>query len=114
LWNSIHPFAPANQREGYTQMLTELESYLCEITGFAAVSLQPNSGAQGEYAGLMAIRNYLIANGQGHRNIVLIPSSAHGTNPATAVMAGWKIVVVKCDANGNIDLNDMREKAVVA
>lgn len=113
LWNSIHPFAPANQREGYTQMLTELESYLCEITGFAAVSLQPNSGAQGEYAGLMAIRNYLIANGQGHRNIVLIPSSAHGTNPATAVMAGWKIVVVKCDANGNIDLNDMREKAVL-
>ncbi len=111
LWNSIHPFAPADQREGYTQMLTELETYLCEITGFSAVSLQPNSGAQGEYAGLMAIRRYLVDKGQGHRNIALIPSSAHGTNPATAVMAGWKIVVVKCDANGNIDLNDMREKA---
>jgi glycine dehydrogenase len=111
LWNSIHPFAPANQREGYSQMIAELEAYLCEITGFAAVSLQPNSGAQGEYAGLMAIRGYLIAKGEGHRNIVLIPSSAHGTNPATAVMAGWKIVVVKCDENGNIDLKDLREKA---
>lgn len=113
LWNSIHPFAPSDQCEGYKQVLDELEAYLCEITGFSAVSLQPNSGAQGEYAGLMSIRRYLIDNNQGHRNIVLIPSSAHGTNPATAVMAGWKIVVVKCDANGNIDMNDMQEKAVL-
>ena len=111
LWNSIHPFAPASQTAGYAQIIKELEAYLCEITGFAAMSLQPNSGAQGEYAGLMAIRGYLEATGQGHRNVCLIPQSAHGTNPASAVMAGWKIVVVKCDENGNIDMNDLKAKA---
>ncbi len=111
LWNSIHPFAPESQTAGYRQIITELENYLCTITGFAAVSLQPNSGAQGEYAGLMAIRAYQISIGQGHRNVVLIPQSAHGTNPASAVMAGWKIVVVKCDENGNIDLHDLKHKA---
>lgn len=111
LWNSIHPFAPADQTAGYQQIIRELENYLCEVTGFAAVSLQPNSGAQGEYAGLMAIRGYLIARGEGHRNVCLIPQSAHGTNPASAVMAGWQIVVVKCDEHGNIDLADLRAKA---
>ncbi|MBK9402620.1 MAG: aminomethyl-transferring glycine dehydrogenase [Bacteroidetes bacterium] len=111
LWNSIHPFAPVDQAQGYAQIIEELEAYLCEITGFDAVSLQPNSGAQGEYAGLMAIRGYLEAKGEGHRNVCLIPQSAHGTNPASAVMAGWKIVVVKCDENGNIDLTDLRTKA---
>ncbi len=111
LWNSIHPFVPAEQAQGYAQIIRELEAYLCEITGFDAVSLQPNSGAQGEYAGLMAIRGFLEAKGEGHRDICLIPQSAHGTNPASAVMAGWKIVVVKCDENGNIDLADLRQKA---
>ncbi len=111
LWNSIHPFAPVDQAQGYAQIIQELEAYLCEVTGFDAVSLQPNSGAQGEYAGLMAIRGYLEAKGQGHRNVCLIPQSAHGTNPASAVMAGWQIVVVKCDENGNIDLNDLKAKA---
>ncbi len=111
LWNSIHPFAPSSQTQGYQQIIRELEAYLCDITGFSAVSLQPNSGAQGEYAGLMAIRGYLIAKGEGHRNVCLIPQSAHGTNPASAVMAGWQIVVVKCDENGNIDLADLRAKA---
>ncbi len=111
LWNSIHPFAPVDQAQGYAQIIRELEAYLCEVTGFDAVSLQPNSGAQGEYAGLMAIRGYLIAKGEGHRDVCLIPQSAHGTNPASAVMAGWKIVVVKCDDNGNIDLHDLRTKA---
>lgn len=111
LWNSIHPFAPSSQTQGYAQIIRELEAYLCEVTGFDAVSLQPNSGAQGEYAGLMAIRGYLEAKGQGHRNVCLIPQSAHGTNPASAVMAGWQIVVVKCDDNGNIDLADLRAKA---
>lgn len=111
LWNSIHPFVPLDQAAGYQQMIKEFESFLCEITGFDAVSLQPNSGAQGEYAGLMAIRGYQIAKGEGHRNIVLIPQSAHGTNPASAVMAGWSVVVTKCDENGNVDINDLREKA---
>lgn len=110
-WNSIHPFAPADQVPGYRQIITELEQYLCTITGFDAVSLQPNSGAQGEYAGLMVIRAYHIANGNAHRNVVLIPQSAHGTNPASAVMAGMKVVVVKCDELGNIDVNDLRAKA---
>ncbi len=111
LWNSIHPFAPLSQTQGYMQIIRELEEYLCKITGFDAVSLQPNSGAQGEYAGLMAIRGYLIAKGQGHRNIVLIPQSAHGTNPASAVMAGWHVVVVKCDESGNVDFADLTHKA---
>jgi glycine dehydrogenase len=111
LWNAIHPFAPVDQTQGYQQILSELESYLCQVTGFDAVSLQPNSGAQGEYAGLMAIRGYLIAKGEGHRNVVLIPQSAHGTNPASAVMAGWQVVVTKTDENGNVDIVDLKDKA---
>ncbi len=108
----IHPFTPADQVKGYAQVIKELEEYLCEITGFAGVSLQPNSGAQGEYAGLLVIRAYHHDRKDYHRNVVLIPSSAHGTNPATAVMCGMKVVVVKCDENGNIDINDMKEKAI--
>jgi len=107
----LHPFAPADQTRGYRQIFKELENYLCEITGFAACSLQPNSGAQGEFSGLMVIRAFHEANGEGHRNITLIPSSAHGTNPASAVMAGMKVVVVKCDEKGNIDVEDLRQKA---
>ncbi|TAH42875.1 MAG: glycine dehydrogenase (aminomethyl-transferring) [Bacteroidetes bacterium] len=110
-WNSIHPFAPLDQTEGYQQMIKELQDYLCRITGFDAVSLQPNSGAQGEYAGLLVIRAFHHSQGQSHRNIVLIPSSAHGTNPASAVMAGMKVVVVKCDDHGNVDIADLRKKA---
>lgn len=108
---NMHPFAPLEQAQGYAQIITEFEGYLKEITGFAGVSLQPNSGAQGEYAGLMVIRKYQEDKGESHRNIVLIPQSAHGTNPASAVMAGLKVVVVKCDENGNIDISDLREKA---
>ncbi|MGB2554793.1 MAG: aminomethyl-transferring glycine dehydrogenase, partial [Flavobacteriaceae bacterium] len=111
-WGNIHPFAPLDQVSGYTEVLNALEDYLTEITGFAATSLQPNSGAQGEYAGLMTIRAYHKANGDEHRTICLIPSSAHGTNPASAVMAGMKVVVVKTDERGNIDLEDLKEKAV--
>ena len=110
-WSNIHPFAPAEQTKGYAQMISELEKYLCEITGFAAMSMQPNSGAQGEYAGLMVIRAYHISRGDHHRDVALIPSSAHGTNPASAVMAGMKVVVVKCDEHGNIDIADLRAKA---
>jgi len=108
---SIHPFAPVDQTQGYQQLFTDLDAHLSEITGFAKVSLQPNSGAQGEYAGLMTIRAYHIHNGDANRNIVLIPSSAHGTNPASAVMAGMEVVVVKCDEKGNIDLEDLQLKA---
>lgn len=111
-FNSIHPFVPAEQAEGYTILINELEKSLCEITGFAAVSFQPNSGAAGEYAGLLVIRAYHCDRGEGHRNVCLIPSSAHGTNPASAAMAGMNVVVVKSDQNGNIDLTDLREKAV--
>ncbi|MBV8391024.1 MAG: aminomethyl-transferring glycine dehydrogenase [Mucilaginibacter sp.] len=111
-FSKMHPFAPADQVGGYMQVFDELNNWLSEITGFAAMSLQPNAGAQGEYAGLMVIRAYHHDRGEGHRNIALIPSSAHGTNPASAAMAGMKIVVVKCDENGNIDVNDLREKAV--
>ena len=110
-WNSLHPFVPTDQAAGYMQVIEELEKDLAEITGFAATSLQPNSGAQGEYAGLMVIRAYHQANGDYHRNIALIPSSAHGTNPASAVMAGMKVVVVACDGQGNIDVDDLRAKA---
>ena len=110
-FGNIHPFAPKNQVNGYTQMINELNDWLCEITGFSAMSFQPNSGAQGEYAGLMVIRAYHESRGDAHRNIALIPSSAHGTNPASAVMAGMKVVVTKCDENGNIDLADLRAKA---
>lgn len=110
-WYHLHPFAPLYQAKGYQEMFRKLENYLSEITGFAATSLQPNSGAQGEYAGLMVIREYLRAKGEGHRNICLIPSSAHGTNPASAAMAGMKIVVTKATEEGNIDVEDLREKA---
>lgn len=110
-WSKIHPFAPADQTAGYGQIIKELSEYLCEITGFDACSLQPNSGAQGEYAGLLAIRNYHLANGDAHRDIILIPISAHGTNPASAVMAGMKVVVVKALENGYIDVADFKAKA---
>ncbi|GEL11909.1 glycine dehydrogenase [Flavobacterium glycines] len=111
-WNSIHPFAPVEQAEGYITMLKKLEDQLSIITGFAGTTLQPNSGAQGEYAGLMAIRAYHISRGEGYRNVCLIPSSAHGTNPASAAMAGMKIVVTKTTPEGNIDVEDLREKAI--
>ncbi|TVZ58879.1 glycine dehydrogenase [Flavobacteriaceae bacterium MAR_2010_105] len=110
-WGNIHPFAPLKQARGYQQVLKELEDQLTEITGFAATSLQPNSGAQGEYAGLMVIKAYHESRGDLHRDICLIPSSAHGTNPASAVMAGMKVVVTKSTAEGNIDVDDLREKA---
>ncbi|MDA8738628.1 aminomethyl-transferring glycine dehydrogenase [Luminiphilus sp.] len=106
----MHPFAPAEQVKGYTAMLNELSQWLTECTGYDAMSLQPNSGAQGEYAGLMAIRRYHRARGEAHRNICLIPTSAHGTNPASAVMAGMKVVLVACDDNGNVDMHDLKEK----
>jgi len=108
---NIHPFAPAHQVQGYKAMLTELSAWLSEITGFDAASLQPNSGAQGEFAGLMTIRAYHESRGDHHRNITLIPSSAHGTNPASAVMAGQKVIIVGCDEDGNIDINDLKQKA---
>lgn len=110
-FGGLHPFAPADQTLGYQQILEELSNYLCAITGFTACSLQPNSGAQGEYAGLLAIRAYHEDKKQSNRNIVLIPISAHGTNPASAVMAGFKVVVVKCDEAGNIDVADLKAKA---
>lgn len=110
-FSNIHPFAPVNQAAGYHEMLRQLEKDLCEITGFHAMSMQPNSGAQGEYAGLMVIKAYHESNGEGDRNICLIPSSAHGTNPASAVMAGFKVVVTKCDDAGNIDIEDLRKNA---
>jgi len=109
---NLHPFIPAWQAEGYHEIFRELSSALCEATGFEAVSLQPNSGAQGEYAGLMTIRAYHQHRGDHHRNIALIPSSAHGTNPASAVMAGMHVVVVACDEMGNVDFNDLRTKAI--
>jgi glycine dehydrogenase len=109
-WANLHPFVPLDQVEGYHIMLKELEDYLTEITGFAATSLQPNSGAQGEYAGLMTIRAYHQSRGEDHRNICIIPASAHGTNPASAVMAGMKVVVTKTDEKGNIDVIDLEEK----
>ena len=110
-FSAIHPFAPADQAEGYQELIKNLEKDLCEITGFAGFSFMPNSGASGEYAGLMVIRAYHESRGEGHRDIALIPSSAHGTNPASAVMAGMKVVVVKCDENGNVDIADLRVKA---
>ena len=112
-WNNIHPFAPLDQAQGYQEMLTKLEQQLNIITGFAGTTLQPNSGAQGEYAGLMVIRAYHQSRGDYHRNIALIPSSAHGTNPASAAMAGMHVVVTKTLDNGNIDIDDLREKAIL-
>ena len=110
-FSRMHPFAPASQTEGYRQVCSELEAALCEVTGFAAVSLQPNSGAQGEFAGLAVIRAYHQARGDGHRDVVLIPASAHGTNPASAIMAGFRVVVVGTAANGNVDVADLKAKA---
>jgi glycine dehydrogenase len=110
-FSSIHPFAPVDQTLGYREMIDELEQWLAEVTGYDAVSMQPNSGAQGEYSGLLAINRYNQSIGQGHRNICLIPTSAHGTNPASAAMAKMQIVLVNCDENGNIDIADLREKA---
>ncbi|MCI0482222.1 MAG: aminomethyl-transferring glycine dehydrogenase, partial [Candidatus Dadabacteria bacterium] len=110
-FSKLHPFAPAGQTRGYLRIFRELERYLSAITGFPAVSLQPNSGAQGEYTGLMVIRAYYRDRGEGQRNVALIPSSAHGTNPASAALAGMKVVVVDCDERGNIDLGSLREKA---
>ena len=111
-WGNIHPFVPLNQAEGYQEVLKKLEQQLNIVTGFAGTSLQPNSGAQGEFAGLMTIRAYHLANGDAHRNICIIPASAHGTNPASAVMAGMKVIVTKTAENGNIDVDDLREKAI--
>jgi glycine dehydrogenase len=112
-WNSIHPFAPIEQAEGYQIMLKKLEQQLNVVTGFKGTTLQPNSGAQGEYAGLMAIRAYHLSRGDHHRNVCLIPASAHGTNPASAAMAGMEIIVTKTMENGNIDVEDLREKAIL-
>lgn len=115
-WNefaNIHPFVPVEQAAGYQEIINDLDKSLSEITGFAKMSFQPNSGAQGEYAGLLVIQAYHQSRGEGHRNIALIPTSAHGTNPASAAMCGLRIVLVKCDEKGNIDVNDMREKATL-
>ena len=109
-FNAMHPFAPLDQCQGYQQMFEELEDMLCDLTGFTAFSLQPNAGSQGEYAGLLVIRKYQEVCGEGHRNVCLIPASAHGTNPASAVMAGLKVVIVACDAYGNVDLQDLTSK----
>ncbi|MDR3375155.1 MAG: aminomethyl-transferring glycine dehydrogenase [Ancalomicrobiaceae bacterium] len=111
-FGSLHPFAPADQAKGYAELISTLEGWLAEITGYDAVSLQPNSGAQGEYSGLLAIRGYHHARGEANRDVCLIPASAHGTNPASAQMAGMKVVVVACDQNGNIDMSDLEAKAV--
>ncbi|MBR0780828.1 aminomethyl-transferring glycine dehydrogenase [Bradyrhizobium iriomotense] len=110
-FGSLHPFAPREQAKGYHALFARLEKWLCDITGYDAISLQPNSGAQGEYAGLLAIRGYHAARGESHRKICLIPSSAHGTNPASAAMVGMDVVVVACEKNGDVDVNDLRAKA---
>src|SRR5207253_1872593 len=108
---NLHPFVPRAQAAGYAEMIAALEQRLCDITGYDAFSFQPNSGAQGEYAGLLAINAYHRSRGQAHRNICLIPASAHGTNPASAQMASMEVVGVRCDENGNVDVEDLREKA---
>ncbi len=110
-FSAMHPFAPLDQTQGYQQLFEELEEMLCEVTGFDAVSLQPNAGSQGEYAGLLAIRKYHESNGESHRDVCLIPSSAHGTNPASAIMAGLEVVVVACDHDGNVDVDELKEKS---
>ena len=110
-FTEIHPFVPANQVTGYLDIISDMNRILCEITGFSAISFQPNSGAAGEYTGLLTINEYLISKGEGHRNICLIPASAHGTNPASAIVAGYKVVVIKTAENGNIDIDDLRLKA---
>src|SRR5258706_8396422 len=110
-FSHIHPLAPREQWEGYRELIDSLEERLAKATGYAAVSIQPNAGSQGEYAGLLIIRAYHQSRGQGHRNVCLIPSSAHGTNPASAQMAGMRVVVVGCDAGGNVDIADLEAKA---
>ncbi len=110
-FSALHPFAPLDQTQGYQQMFDELEDMLCDLTGFSAFSLQPNAGSQGEYAGLLVIRKHQEVSGEGQRDICLIPASAHGTNPASAVMAGLKVIIVACDDNGNVDLSDLQNKA---
>ncbi len=110
-FSAMHPFAPLDQAQGYLQLIDELEEMLCDLTGFDAFSFQPNAGSQGEYSGLLVIRKYHETQGQAHRNVCLIPSSAHGTNPASAMMAGMKIVVVACDDEGNVDVDDLTAKA---
>jgi len=112
-FSKIHPFAPGNQTAGYIKLINELENMLCAATGYAGISLQPNAGSQGEYAGLLIIKKYHASNNQAHRNICLIPASAHGTNPASAQMAGMHVIVVKCDEKGNIDIEDLKYKAVL-
>src|SRR5690606_21783927 len=107
----VHPFAPLEQTKGYQRIFKALERDLQEITGFARISLQPNAGSQGEYSGLLVIRAYHRSRNEAHRTVCLIPNSAHGTNPASAVMAGMKVVVIGTDADGNIDMNDLRAKA---
>ncbi len=111
---NLHPFAPREQAEGYHALFARLEQWLCDITGYDAISLQPNSGAQGEYAGLLAIRGYHAARGEPHRKVCLIPSSAHGTNPASASMAGMEVVVVACDARGDVDVDDLARQGGAA
>ena len=111
-FGALHPFAPAEQSAGYQQLTDELEAMLCAATGYDSISLQPNAGSQGEYAGLLAIRAYHQSRGEDRRDICLIPSSAHGTNPATAQMAGMRVVVTACDARGNVDIEDLRAKAI--
>ncbi|MFM6814805.1 MAG: glycine dehydrogenase (aminomethyl-transferring), partial [Dolichospermum sp.] len=107
-FGKIHPFAPISQTRGYQILFQQLETWLGEITGFAGISLQPNAGSQGEYAGLLVIHEYHQSRGEGHRNVCLIPQSAHGTNPASAVMCGMKVVGVNCDDHGNIDVEDLK------
>jgi glycine dehydrogenase len=109
--NRIHPFAPAEQTQGYAELISSFEEILCEITGFPGMSLQPNSGATGEYAGLRSIRAYQDAQGEGHRDVCLIPVSAHGTNPASAAMCNMRIVAIGCDEQGNVDMADLKAKA---
>ena len=108
---NLHPFAPISQAQGYWEIFKDLRDYLCECTGFAGISLQPNSGAQGEYAGLMIIKAYHESRGDHQRKIMIIPSSAHGTNPASAVMAGFEVVVTGCDENGNINVDELKKVA---
>src|SRR6185503_12305137 len=110
-FGAVHPFAPADQVQGYVDMIGELETSLCAVTGYDAVSLQPNAGSQGEYAGLLMIRAYHASRSEAHRNVCLIPASAHGTNPASAQMAGMRVVIVGCDDEGNVDLADLEAKA---
>src|SRR3546814_12888223 len=108
----MHAFVPENQARGYREIIDDLSANLFQVTGYDAFSMQPNSGAQGEYAGLLTIRNYHIANGEAHRDVCLIPTSAHGTNPASAQMAGMKVVPVKAKENGDIDIDDFRAKEI--